>query len=571
MDAILGVERDRLKTRLPGLRYELRLFTHSERVEDVGAAIEELLNPERQVSAEADAFTVASRNPLYPKLHFSRNSLDDFRERPGDYEAHLAILHDLFPREVALQSLGAGRSSFLHGLIQEQVTCFAGDESHYAWRRQLMPAPCLELPGDGQRVSATLADLLARIATLQASVAAGKPTPAVAPTLQLDLGLRDKGLLYQIHEVSDWVLTLDRHLGLEYFDGDAPDDRPIYLLDYRPEFGGADTDRLLLTTRSVDEIRRLIRPALEEVDLLVGEDVEVFFLRLLRSLSGRLALKLLSAPTQVSEALGLAMARLLLEQYNLLEDRIVLPLDAHTNLFAEASQDALQEDISLRRSDLLLVSCDPATRTMRFQIVEVKFQSDLGGLSAYVSLQHRIEGQITNSQEVLRSHFDPHYTPVDRLDRQVKIKGTRFRCSASTWRVPIVTVWSATRRPAPCAVSSKVWTRATTLECSGIGLIFDLGSQRRGGSRGASRPGLLPGWTRLRASPAQQRLTPPRSAAEAGAGDTRHHRGNAAAGRGTTAHRARHDAAERSLVCQRPHPFRHDDAAGRREDRHAVR
>jgi len=475
VDAILGVERERLKARLPGLRYELRLFTHSERVEDVGAAIEELLNPERQVSAEADAFTVASRNPLYPKLHFSRNSLDDFRGRPDDYEAHLAILHDLFPPEVALQPLGSGRSSYLHGLIQEQVTCYAGDESHYAWRRQLMPAPCLELSAAGQPISATLADLLGSIATLQASVAAGRPTPAVAPTLQLDLGLRDKGLLYQIHEVSDWVLTLDRHLGLEYFDGDAPDDRPIYLLDYRPEFGGADTARLLLTTRSVEEIRRLIRPVLEEFDLLLGEDVEVFFLRLLRSLSGRLALKLLSAPTQVSEALGLAMARLLLEQYNLLENHIMLPLDAHTDLFAAASQDTLQEEISLSRSDLLLISCDPTTRTLRFQVVEVKFQSDLGGFSAYVSLQHHIEGQITNSQEVLRRLFDPQYRPVDRLDRQVKIKELSSLLSfylARSHRYGLVT---------DAAISGmrsfvESLDQGYRLECSGVGLIFDLGS-----------------------------------------------------------------------------------------------
>jgi hypothetical protein len=89
-----------------------------------------------------------------------------------------------------------------------------------------------------------------------------------------------------------------------------PDDRPIYLLDFRPQFSGTDTDRLLLTTRSVDEIERLIRPVLEDHGLLLGEGVEVFFLRLLRSLSGRLALKLLSAPSHVSEALGLALARL---------------------------------------------------------------------------------------------------------------------------------------------------------------------------------------------------------------------------------------------------------------------
>ena len=105
VDAILDVERDRLKAGCPSLRYELRLFTHSERVDDVGGAIDELLNPERQVSAEADAFSVASRNPLYPKLHFSRNSLEEFPRAAGRLRGpHLAILHDLFPVEVALQS-----------------------------------------------------------------------------------------------------------------------------------------------------------------------------------------------------------------------------------------------------------------------------------------------------------------------------------------------------------------------------------------------------------------------------------------------------------------------------------
>ncbi len=478
VDAILGVEQARLKARLPELRYELRLFTHSDRVDDVGNAVDELLNPERQVSAEADAFVVASRNPLYPKLHFSRNSLKDFLARPNAYEAHLSMLYDLFPVEVTLHPLGRGRSSFLHGLIQEQVTHFAGNETYYAWQRQLVSAPCRELAGDIHAISARLAGLLSQMANLQASVAAGKEVSAV-PTLRLNLGLQDKNLLYQIHAVSDWVLTVDRHLGLDYFDSDTSDDRPIYLLDFRPEFGGTDTERLLLTTRSVDEIRRLIRPVLEEHDLLVGEDieVEVYFLRLLRSLSGRLALKLLSAPTQVSEALGLALARLFLEQYNLLDDRIVLPLDAHSDLFAEASrEDPLREEVSLQRGDLLLVSCDPATRTLRFQIVEVKFQADLGGFSAYVTLQQRIEDQITNSEKVLRQHFDPHLMPMDRLDRQVKVKELVSLLSfylARSHRYGMVS--DAAADPLHTFIESL--DEGYKLECTGAGLIFDLGHQ----------------------------------------------------------------------------------------------
>jgi len=485
VDALLAVERARSKAHLPELRYELRLFTRSSRVDDVGSAVDELLNPERQVSAEADAFVIASRNPLYPKLHFSRNSLAEFLARPEGYEAHLSMLYDLFPVDVTLEAAQPGRSSFLHGLIQEQVTRFAGgevyDEAHgaaYAWQRQLVPARCRELPDDGQALSAQIAGLLAQMATLQATVAAGtgKLVSAV-PTLQLRLRPEDKGLLYQVHAVSDWVLTVDRHLGLDYFDRDASDERPIYLLDFRPEFGGTDTERLLLTTRSVDEIRRLIRPVLEDHDLLLGEDVEVYFLRLLRSLSGRLALKLLSAPTQVSEALGLALARLFLQQYGLLDDRIVLPLDAHSDLFAEASREnPLQAEVSLQRGDLLLVSCDPTTRTVRFQVVEVKFQADLGGFSAYVNLQQRIEGQIVNSQEVLRQHYDPHRTATDRLDRQVKVKELvsllGFYLERSH-RYGLVN--DAAREALRTFVESL--DQGYKMECTGTGLIFDLGHQ----------------------------------------------------------------------------------------------
>ena len=483
VDAILGVEKARNKAGLSPLRYELRLFTRSAGLNDVGEAVDELLNPERQVSPEADAFAVPSQNHLFPKLRFSRNNLDDFLHQPERHEAHISILHDLFPVDVDLEALKAGRSSFVYGLIQEQVTHFAGDHTHYAWKRQLVPTSCQELPGDsppspGGReggLSARLATLLSQVANLQASVAAGKKVEAVVPTLRLNLAIQDENLLYQVHAISDWVFIIDRHLGLEYFDSDVSDDRPAYLLDFTPEFGGTDTDRLLLTTRSVDEVTRLIRPALEEYDLFTGEGVEVYFLQLLRSLSGRLALKLLSSPNQTADALGLAMARLFLEQYGLLTNRIVLPLDAHSNLFAEASQEAsLEEEVSLQRGDLLLVTCDPETRTVHFHIIEVKWRADLGDLSAYVALRQQIERQLMQSEEALRLHFDPQLRPVDRVDRQVKTKELVSLLSfylERSHRYGLVSDQAATAlRPFIESLD-----KGYRLTCTGAGLIFDFG------------------------------------------------------------------------------------------------
>lgn len=422
IDAILGLEKLRLKDNLPALRYELRLFTREAAGQDTGEAVDELLNPERQVSPEADAFSVPGQNHLFPKLRVSRNKLIEFLHHPEDFEAHISILHDLFPIKASLEIEKQGRSSYVHGLIQEQVTHFTGDHPTYAWQRQLLPRPCREL-AHHKGESNLLAKLLSQMATLQASVAAGKRVDTVLPTLYLNLDLDDKQLLYQVHTASDWVFIIDRHLGLEYFDSDTGDDRALYLLDFTPEFSGADTDRLLLTTRAVDEVTRLIRPVLAERDLLTGPGAEIYFLQLLRSLSGRLALKLLSAPNSASEALGLALARLFLEQYNLLADTIVLPLDAHNALFGQAHQLASpEEELTLRRGDLLLVACQPETRTLHFHIIEVKWRTDLGDFNAYITLRQQIELQLQQSEEILRWHFDPAFQAVDRIDRQVKIK-----------------------------------------------------------------------------------------------------------------------------------------------------
>ncbi|MEO8286997.1 MAG: hypothetical protein ABI670_11240 [Chloroflexota bacterium] len=477
VDAILMVEKERTAKGMPMLRYELRLFTRSTRLDNVGEAVEELLNPERQVSPEADAFTVASQNHLFPKLRFSRNPLDDFQQQPEKYDAHISILHDLFPVDAESQSQGEGRSSFVYGLVQEQVTHFIGDpmyRSHYAWERQLLPMPCLELPGDEYGMSAIISRLLTQIAALQASVVAGKRVDGYVPTLRLNLALNDKNLLYQVHAASDWVFIIDRHLGLEYFDSDMGDDRPVYLLDFTPEFVGHDTDRLLLTTRSVDEVTSLIKPALVENNLLVREGVETFFLQLLRSLSGRLALKLISSPTAVTEALGLAAARLFLEQYGLLEDRIILSLDVHSSLFAEAARDAGSEDESmLRRGDLLLARCDPDTRTLHLHVVEVKWRKGLTGLGAYMDLRGQIESQLTASERALRKHFDPFLRQHDRIDRQVK---TRELASILSFYMERARRYgllsnSALERMRPFIQSLD---EGYEIVCRGAGIIFDL-------------------------------------------------------------------------------------------------
>lgn len=74
----------------------------------------------------------------------------------------------------------------------------------------------------------------------------------------------------------------------------------------------------------------------------------------LRWLSGRLALKLISSPSQRAEVLGLALSRLYLEHQGVFQNQIVVPLDAHLDLYRvlKAQADELGDEVSFKRTDL---------------------------------------------------------------------------------------------------------------------------------------------------------------------------------------------------------------------------
>ena len=475
VEAILKIEKGRINSGFSNLRYEIRLFTQGSIVDEIGESIDNLINPERQVSPEADAFSIPSQNHLFPKLRLYRNSLDEFLDQPEAYQANITILQDIFPISIDIQPLLHGRSSFLHGLIQDQITEFGSEEmADYAWRKQLLPTSCMGMVEHDQ-ISTELAELLNRLALLQASVAVSKKIENASPTLNLKLSLEYKSLLNLVHESSDWVFIIDRNIGLEYFDSSTVRGRPIYLLDFIPEFANVDADHLFLTTQLTDEITSLVLPTLADRKLDKGDGVDIFFLKLLRSLSGRLALKLLSTPNDVSGVLGLALGRLFLEQFGLLEDCIVIPLDSHIDLFTQADLDNLAlEEVTFKRSDLLLINCDAESRQLNFHVIEVKLRSDLGDLSAYLSLRQQIDSQLTATVNSLRSHYDPELKSKDRLDRQLK---TRQLISLLTFYLDRSERYGLIARDEKSIFTNFINSldNGYQLTCSGIGLIFDFG------------------------------------------------------------------------------------------------
>lgn len=414
-DVLRGVEALRREHRSPSsLRYAVHLFAPSSQLDSVGEAVESLLDPERHVG-EDDEFTLYSGNNLHPKLLVARNDVADFLSDHTRFSAHLSILVEQF---TALGRVGPlnqfRRGSFVGGLVQEPETVsLDGQESKgrqvTGWSKGVRPAT----RAVAEPMENLIADALVATHRLHAAVALGQPVdPQVGPVLALQLDAEAQGLLRQVHEVSDRVITIDRHLGVDFFDTPSAGEDAGYLLDFAPEFLQEERQRIVLTTRNTQEIEGILSPMLGGYGINLRPGDEVMVLEGLRSLSGRLALRLEGSTTRAKEVVGLLFARWLMEEIGALENRIVLPLDAHRSWFAGPGPQ--------RRADLLLVGF-PGNGVVRMDVIEVKLRDSLAP-SARAPLYRGMREQTDTTEERLKALFDPELYALPRADRMLRAK-----------------------------------------------------------------------------------------------------------------------------------------------------
>ena len=406
------------------ISYDICIFVADPEAPGVGEGLADLLSPSGTLTGrEADAFATSSGDHLHPKLALAIRSTTEFRAEPESFSAHLSFLFDLFPAEeiAAEQASLKDSAAPVHGLLQDYQVEYKENENTVAWSRTPRHGCALPLSGSEQ-----LTDLLSTVPALLSSatsaVATGQVGDAMRPVIGLALDAKERALLHQVHEISDWVVTLDRNMGIEFFDHGGQRKRPDYLIDHSPDIGNAVGHRLTITSRSVSELEAMLLPVLNEYGLPCEGRHAVAVLDQLRSLSGRLALKLISAPSQRAEALGLALSRMYLWHQEALQSQIALSLDAQLELYRSLKKaaDELGDEVSFKRTDLALFDLNAAERTITCRLVEVKCYAAVGDLAAYSSLKDRIAEQIAQSEQVLSLHFDPHRNKPDRADRLMK-------------------------------------------------------------------------------------------------------------------------------------------------------
>ena len=407
------------------IRYDIRLFSIDEIGAATGVALASLMRGEWSSAAGAEAFGTRQASGLIPKLAVAALPLAEFRAATDARPSHLTFLFDAFSGETFDAAPGGFAPGALpvHGLVQEVDIRYSEDDEGVRWHKRPRHGHAVGFPG-GEEACDLLAVLPATISAAVAAVATGQVGAGLVPQVTLGLSPADGALLHQAHRSSDWVITVDRTLGMEYFDSPASTRRPDYVIDFEASIaGGGLGHHLVISSRSVEELSALLEPVIRQHGLAVdGRHVGTFFDQL-RLLSGRLAFKLASAAaTQRTEVLGLALARLYLGYQGAIDDQVVVPLDDHLELYRDVRRAAQEmgEAVSLQRTDLALWSLDALRRTITCRLVEVKCYSAVRGAAGIEQLKSRIAAQLARSQDVLAERFDSARELGDRPDRAVR-------------------------------------------------------------------------------------------------------------------------------------------------------
>ncbi|MBZ9752904.1 hypothetical protein K7W42_18860 [Deinococcus sp. HMF7604] len=385
---------------LRDMAYDVRLFVDDPLAAGVGQGLLNLLNHGgKTTDRNAEAFGMSTGDTLRPKLGLAIRPFSEFQRDGRQHTAHVSLLFDLFPAGEIKAQPARDEDQLLpfHGLMQDFSTQYTETDELARWERQPVFGTAEPITGDDQ-LTPYLGSLPKALSASFTAVATGEYQPQLKPTVTLTLGSEQRALLHQIHEVSDWVITIDRNLGVEFFDH-GREERPEYLIDHASKT--SSNFQLVVSSRENEELEVMLRPVLKEYGLPQGRALAT--LTALHALSGRLALKLLSTSNEQAEVLGLALAKLFLEYQGALHNQLIVPLDTHPEL--NQAEDAL--DLHVRRTDLALIDLDAETRTITVRLVEVKCYRHVHGLLGYEQLKLNIAEQVRDSEVRLQRLFAP--------------------------------------------------------------------------------------------------------------------------------------------------------------------
>lgn len=310
----------------------------------------------------------STRSYLKPPLGLSVRPFD--RLAKDDTPVHISVVNDLAVVEAGGGSTAPAATTSFRNLLTPTSNRPVDTPDGRHW--ETMPAVQLrEYRGEKRRDGA--ADAVDAHRAHQAALAAARGlAPEHGIALRVSLSEPERRALNAAHDRADWVMSIDRNLGLELYSSSPKTNQP-YILDYAPDFLEGIGPRLTVTTKHQAETERLLATAMRGLGFADDTQSVRGTLRAMQLVSGRLALRLIGQSDLAAEAVSLAALVSWLESRGDLKDTIIVPVDMHQEMFRitrKKTQDKESPEEKARFCDLILVR---ATRqAIRFECVEVK-------------------------------------------------------------------------------------------------------------------------------------------------------------------------------------------------------
>ncbi len=345
-----------------------------------------------------------------PRLRWARKGTEDPK-----VAAHLAIAFDTFQSRVDItgaDTCSRPRPYHAFGLL-------SFFERHYSSRpspRWINAIPPAE-GGEKHPSNRAHTDWVTRLTHATHNAVARHLHRDGVPAVVTEISRERAEALDELHRLCDWVVTLDRNAGVEYFDSPR-DDRAIYdayVIDCVPERDDLASLQLITSTTSMDEVRNLLDCALDRMGLSRSRRNAVFLMGHLKALSGRLAIRLTGHRPATSELIALAMSHAncgLAEASDncwvSLEEGFLIPVDDVRDLLPPlkaAYGDEAEEGQT--RPDLIYVTMMPR-RGLAFRFIEVKYRRNLRAARALDVLE-----SVRSQTMSLRSRWYQWYSHSD--------------------------------------------------------------------------------------------------------------------------------------------------------------
>ena len=330
---------------------------------------------------------LSRRSPLTfltPPLGLSRRSLH--RLNSDKEESHVGIVQSAAAGEIQIASDEMDRAPSLEGLLVPATSQTLASEAGFSIATG---AATLSRGAGAEEITAAHRSHQALVARSLNDSADGLPVLVTA------IGVNEREQIQAMHERADWVVTIDRQVGVGLYSGHAlSDDNSTFILDYAPDFIDGMGDRLTVTTTHGVEVEKIIGQALEDLDVHILGRLPEQVLSGLSWVSGRLALRLLNDTTLAREAVSLAALMMHFRDRGELNDAIVIPVDAHPEIFGASSRET---DQNARRCDLLIIRLGP--RSFKIELIEVKARRKAQLPQA---LADAIADQLLSTQDLLQ-------------------------------------------------------------------------------------------------------------------------------------------------------------------------